>query len=91
MQAAIITAREAAKQAAAWDSLKFVTGPEVPKIVVETTGYMPTNIHAVEKEFLGSFDDANPNFRTVFTQVDRARPRQGPRSGRERCSSIPAG
>lgn len=36
--AAIITAKDAAKQKAAWEFLKFVSGPEAQKIVVETTG-----------------------------------------------------
>ena len=31
---------------AAWEFLKFVSGPEAQKIVVETTGYMPTNLRA---------------------------------------------
>ena len=44
--AALITAKDAAKQKAAWEFLKFVTGPEAQKIVVETTGYLPTNLRA---------------------------------------------
>ena len=75
--AAIITARDAAKQRAAWEFLKFVSGPEAQKVVVETTGYMPTNLRAAGPEFLGSFYDNNPNFRTVSLQVERAKPWQG--------------
>lgn len=75
--AALITARDAAKQKAAWEFLKFVTGPEAQKIVVEGTGYMPTNIRAAGPDFLGKFYDANPNFRTVFLQANRAKPWQG--------------
>jgi multiple sugar transport system substrate-binding protein len=75
--AAIILARDEAKKKAAWEFLKFVTGPDAQKIVVEMTGYMPTNVKSVEKEYLGPFYDANPNFRTVFSQIDRARPWQG--------------
>jgi multiple sugar transport system substrate-binding protein len=75
--AAIITAKDAAKQKAAWEFLKFVTGPEAQKIVVEGTGYMPTNARAGAPEFLGKFYDANPNFRTVFSQAGRAKPWQG--------------
>ncbi len=75
--AALILARDEAKKKAAWEFLKYVSGPEAQKVVVEMTGYMPTNARAIEKEFLGPFYDANPNFRTVFSQSDRARPWQG--------------
>lgn len=75
--AAIITAKDAAKQRAAWEFIKFVSGPEAQKIVVETSGYMPTNLRASGKEFLGEFYEKNPNFRTVSLQVERAKPWQG--------------
>jgi multiple sugar transport system substrate-binding protein len=75
--AAIITAKDAAKQKAAWEFLKFVSGPEAQKIVVESTGYMPTNLLAQAPDMLGKFYDANPNFRTVSLQSSRAKPWQG--------------
>jgi multiple sugar transport system substrate-binding protein len=75
--AAIITAKDPAKQKAAWEFLKFVSGPDAQKIVVETTGYMPTNLRASAPELLGKFYDANPNFRTVSLQSARAKPWQG--------------
>jgi multiple sugar transport system substrate-binding protein len=75
--AAIITTHDAKKQKAAWEFLKFVTGPEAQKIVVETTGYLPTNLRATGPQFLGPFYDKNPNFRTVSLQMDRAVPWQG--------------
>ncbi len=75
--AALITAKDPAKQKAAWEFLKFVTGPEAQKIVVEGTGYMPTAARAGAPEYLGKFYDANPNFRTVFSQANRAKPWQG--------------
>lgn len=75
--AAIITAKDPAKQQAAWEFLKFVSGPEAQKIVVETTGYMPTNLRASGPEFLAPFYDKNPNFRTVSEQIERAKPWQG--------------
>jgi multiple sugar transport system substrate-binding protein len=75
--AALITTRDPKKQKAAWEFLKFVTGPEAQKIVVETTGYLPTNLRASGPEFLGPFYDKNPNFRTVSLQVDRSVPWQG--------------
>lgn len=75
--AALITAKDAAKQKAAWEFLKFVTGPEAQKIVVETTGYMPTNLRAGEDAFLGPFYKNNANFRTINGQISRAAPWQG--------------
>lgn len=75
--AAIITTRDPKKQKAAWEFLKFVTGPEAQKIVVETTGYLPTNLRATGPDFLAPFYDKNPNFRTVSLQVDRSVPWQG--------------
>src|SRR4051812_23742921 len=74
--AALITAKDAAKQKAAWEFLKFVSGPEAQQIVVETTGYMPTNLLATAPDKLGRFYEQNPNFRTVSQQSDRAKPWQ---------------
>jgi multiple sugar transport system substrate-binding protein len=75
--AALITAKDPAKQKAAWEFIKFVTGPEAQKIVVETTGYMPTNLRAGEDAFLGPFYKDNANFRTINGQISRAAPWQG--------------
>jgi multiple sugar transport system substrate-binding protein len=75
--AIVITTRDPAKQKAAWEYAKFITGPEAQKIIVETTGYMPVNKRASGPEYLGPFYDRNPNFRTVALQSDRAVPWQG--------------
>ena len=75
--AAIVTSRDPAKQKAAWEFIKFVTGPEAQKIVVETTGYLPTNLRTPGPEFAGAFYEANPNFRTVTRQAERSAPWQG--------------
>lgn len=75
--AALITAKDPAKQKAAWEFIKFVTGPEAQKIVVETAGYMPTNLRAGEDAYLGPFYKDNANFRTINGQVSRAAPWQG--------------
>lgn len=72
--AVVILTRDAARQKAAWDFVKFVTSPEAQKIVVEMTGYLPTNQRAIGAEFLGPFYDKNPNFRTATTQIDRSLP-----------------
>jgi multiple sugar transport system substrate-binding protein len=70
--AVMVFTRDAAKQKAAWEFVKFMTGPEAQKIVVEMTGYLPTNLRAVGPEFLGPFYDKNPNYRTPVLQIDRA-------------------
>jgi multiple sugar transport system substrate-binding protein len=75
--AALITTHDAKKQKAAWEFIKFETGPEAQKIVVETTGYLPTNLRAPGPEFLGPFYEKNPNFRTVSLQMERSVPWQG--------------
>ncbi len=75
--AAIIMSRDPAKQKAAWEFMKFMTGPEAQKMVVETSGYLPTNKRAIGPDFLGPFYEANPNFRTITLQVDRSVPWQG--------------
>lgn len=75
--AAIITTQDPAKQAAAWEFIKFVTGPEAQTIVVETTGYMPTNKLATGPDYLGPFYESHPNFATVTSQIERSRPWQG--------------
>jgi multiple sugar transport system substrate-binding protein len=75
--AIIMTTKDAAKQKAAWEYAKFITGPEAQTIIVEATGYLPLNKRASGPEFLGPFYAKNPNFRTVSLQVDRALPWQG--------------
>jgi multiple sugar transport system substrate-binding protein len=75
--AIIMTTRDPAKQKAAWEYAKFITGPEAQKIIVETTGYLPLNKRATGPEYLGPFYDKNPNFRTVALQSDRAVAWQG--------------
>jgi multiple sugar transport system substrate-binding protein len=75
--AIVVISKDAAKQKAAWEYAKFITGPEAQKIVVETTGYLPLNKRAGGAEYLGPFYDKNPNFRTVALQSDRAVPWQG--------------
>jgi multiple sugar transport system substrate-binding protein len=75
--AAFVMSRDAAKRRAAWEFVKYMTGPEAQKMVVETSGYLPTNIRALGPDFLGPYYDANPNFRTITRQMDRSVPWQG--------------
>lgn len=75
--AAIITTTDPLKQKAAWDYIKFATGPEGQKIVVETTGYLPTNKLSQGPDYLGPFYAKEPRFTTVASQMDLARPWEG--------------
>jgi multiple sugar transport system substrate-binding protein len=72
--AVVMLTKDAAKQKAAWDFIKFVTSPEAQKIVVEMTGYLPTNQRALGADYLAPFYDKNPNFRTATTQIDKSLP-----------------
>lgn len=62
------------KQKAAWEFIKFMTGPSAQKVIVEMTGYLPTNARASGPEYLGPFYEANPNYRTPVDQAERAGP-----------------
>jgi multiple sugar transport system substrate-binding protein len=75
--AGIITTADEAEQQAAWKYLKFATGPLAQKIVVETTGYLPTNKEATGDEYLAEFYAKEPRFAVVATQMDMARPWEG--------------
>lgn len=75
--AIVITAKDPTKQKAAWEYAKFLTGPEAQKVVVEVTGYLPTNKLAAGAPYLGAFYEANPNFATATRETDRAVPWQG--------------
>ncbi|KAA3630878.1 MAG: ABC transporter substrate-binding protein [Proteobacteria bacterium] len=59
-----------ARQEAAWKYIRFVTGPDGAKIVVENTGYAPTNAIVLEDDaYLGAFYAENPNAKTAHAQV----------------------
>ncbi|MER8588954.1 ABC transporter substrate-binding protein [Mesorhizobium sp. M1338] len=71
---AVILTDDPAKRAAAWDYVRFATGPEGQSIVVPNTGYMPTNTLALDKDHLGAFYEKHPNWYTSVLQMPRARP-----------------
>lgn len=75
----IVTASDEATQAAAWDFIKFATGPEAQKIVVETTGYLPANLQA--PEHLKAFYDEDPRFAVVAELMDLASAWEGYQGG----------
>jgi multiple sugar transport system substrate-binding protein len=72
--AVVMLTKDAAKQKAAWDFIKYVTSAEAQKVVVEMTGYLPTNQLALGANYLSPFYDKNPNFRTATTQIDKSLP-----------------
>jgi multiple sugar transport system substrate-binding protein len=65
--ATILTA-DPARQAAAWEFIKFATGPEGQKIAVLGSGYMPTNLLATAPEYLGEHYAQNPDWATSLKQ-----------------------
>lgn len=68
--ALVMLTDDAEKQKAVWDYMRFVTGPEGAKIIVENTGYAPTNSIVLEDDsYLGAFYQANPNARVAHQQV----------------------
>ncbi len=73
--AVAILAQDDDTQQLAWEYVKFVTGPQAQADIVQVTGYMPTNRQAGEA--LTDFFADNPNYATVLTQMDQARPWYG--------------
>lgn len=75
--AAIITTQDPEKVAAAWEYIKFVTGPRGQQITAEITGYLPTNRQVLKTEYMGAFYEAEPYYATPVKQYDRAGPWSG--------------
>ncbi|MAJ00550.1 MAG: ABC transporter substrate-binding protein [Nisaea sp.] len=75
--AAIITAQDPEKIAAAWEYVKFVTGPRGQQLTAEITGYLPTNKQVLKQEYMGQFYAENPYYATPIKQYDRAGPWSG--------------
>ena len=67
---AMMFATDPARQQAAWEYVKFVTGPVGQTQMVKLTGYMPGNEIAVkEPEMLGGFYERSPNHQTSIKQL----------------------
>ncbi len=75
--AAIITTQDPEKIAAAWEYIKFVTGPRGQQVTAEITGYLPTNRQVLKTEYMGAFYEAEPYYATPVLQYDRAGPWSG--------------
>ncbi|MBA3771680.1 MAG: extracellular solute-binding protein [Ramlibacter sp.] len=69
--AAMMFAKDPIKQKAAWEFIKFATGPVGGTLMVKATGYMPgTTIPAQRKDMLADFYAANPNHMISIRQQD---------------------
>lgn len=69
---AVMFAKDPAKQKAAWEYIKFATGPVGSTIMVRHTGYFPGNtIPATDARYLKDFYDQNPNHMTAINQLGR--------------------
>lgn len=68
--AVMMLTRDPVKQKAAWEYMKFATGPVGATMMVKATGYFPANtIPAQRAEMLGDFYRNNPNHLTAIKQL----------------------
>ncbi|MBI3374927.1 MAG: ABC transporter substrate-binding protein [Betaproteobacteria bacterium] len=68
--AVMMLTRDPAKQRAAWEYIKFATGPVGATTMVRATGYFPANtIPAQRADLLGDFYKNNPNHLTAIKQL----------------------
>jgi multiple sugar transport system substrate-binding protein len=68
--AALMFAKDPAQQAAAWEFMKFITGPVGATIMVKGTGYAPPNsTPADDPALLKPFYDEHPNHLTALRQA----------------------
>jgi multiple sugar transport system substrate-binding protein len=66
---ALMFASTPEKQAAAWQYMKFATGPIGATIMVKGSGYMPPNsVPAGNRDMLGAFYETRPNHLTSLKQ-----------------------
>jgi len=67
---AMMFAKDPAKQKAAWEYIKFATGPLGATTMVKATGYFPANlIPANDPGMLKPFYEQNPNYLTAVKQL----------------------
>jgi multiple sugar transport system substrate-binding protein len=68
---AMMFAKDGQKQKAAWEFIKFATGPQGATMMVNATGYMPaTTIPAEREDLLAKFYRDNPNHLVSIKQQD---------------------
>ncbi len=67
---AMMTAKDPARQAAAWEFIKFATSAEGTTLMTKNTGYVPCNQLAIDDpSYLSEFYKANPLFQAATKQV----------------------
>jgi multiple sugar transport system substrate-binding protein len=67
---AMIVTKDPAKQAAAWEFVKFATSAVGTSLMVRNTGYVPCNQIAIDDpSYLGEFYRDNPLFQAATRQV----------------------
>lgn len=67
---AMMFTKDPARQKAAWEYIKFATGPLGATTMVQGTGYFPANtIPAADPALLKSFYEQNPNYLTAIRQL----------------------
>lgn len=70
---AMMFAKDAAKQQAAWEYIKFATGPVGATLMVKATGYFPSALKvADDPSMLKDFYAANPNHLVAMKQLPKA-------------------
>lgn len=70
--AAMMFTQDPERQKAAWEFIKFATGPEGATLMTKATGYFPANTLPISNaQQLGGFYDANPNQYTAVKQIPR--------------------
>lgn len=68
---AMMFTKDAARQKAAWEFIKFACGPVGATMMVRATGYMPaTTLPAQRKDMLADFYAQNPNHLVSIRQQD---------------------
>ncbi len=66
----VMLATDPAQQAATWRYMLFVTGAEGAKIIVENTGFAPTNAKVIADEsYLADFYAKNPDHKPAHAQI----------------------
>lgn len=67
---AMMFAKDPAKQKAAWEYIKYATGPQGATAMVKATGYFPANtLPANDPTLLKPFYEQNPNHLTAIKQL----------------------
>ncbi|MDE5446999.1 extracellular solute-binding protein [Bradyrhizobium sp. CSA207] len=68
----VMTTKDAEKQKAAWEYMKFAVGPEAQTIMATNTGLTPVNARAASSpEFLGDFYKGRPNYSVAIEQLSK--------------------